>query len=79
METQYQKLFYNTVLSQAISSCGEYLFVGNNFGEVFVYRLVTENCIRFYSLSGNPLSIIYLIISISQYNTDLCHSRRAHI
>lgn len=40
MQSQYQKFFYGTTLSQVISSCGKYLFVGNNFGEVFVYRLV---------------------------------------
>lgn len=67
MESQYQRLFYNTTLSQVISSCGEYLFVGNNFGEVFVYRLVTEKIVFAFShmkLADNPLNI-YLLISIS--------------
>lgn len=38
MIAEYQKLFYNSVLSQTISDCGEYLFAGTNFGEIFVYR-----------------------------------------
>lgn len=33
------KLIYNTTLSQVISSCGEYLFAGNNYGDIFVFRL----------------------------------------
>lgn len=32
------KMFYNTTLSQVIDTSGCYLFVGNNFGEIFVYR-----------------------------------------
>lgn len=38
----FKKLFYNTVLSQTFSACGEYLFAGNNFGDVFVFRLDME-------------------------------------
>lgn len=33
-----KKLFYNTVLSQTFSSCGGFLFAGNTFGDVFVFR-----------------------------------------
>lgn len=32
------KLFYNEVLSQTISECGDFLFVGNNFSEIFVFK-----------------------------------------
>lgn len=32
------KLLYNSVLSQAISSSGDFLFTGNNYGEIFVFR-----------------------------------------
>lgn len=38
----FKKLFYNTVLSQTFSTCGEFLFAGNNFGDVFVFRLDME-------------------------------------
>lgn len=34
-----RKVLYNTVLSQTISSCGKYLFAGNNFGDIFVLSI----------------------------------------
>lgn len=37
MSAEMKKLFYNTTLSQTLSTCGDYLFAGNNFGEVFVF------------------------------------------
>lgn len=40
MQAEYQKLFYSNVLSQAISDCGEFLFAGTNFGDIFVFRFV---------------------------------------
>lgn len=36
MVVEYKKLLYNTVLSQTISSDGKYIFLGNNFGDIFV-------------------------------------------
>lgn len=35
-----KRRIYNTILSQTISTDGRYLFAGNNFGEIFVYRFV---------------------------------------
>lgn len=32
------KLFYNTVLSQIISDCGRFLYAGNNYGDIFVFK-----------------------------------------
>lgn len=37
MASDSKRLFYNTTLCQTISSCGEYLFAGNNFGDIFVF------------------------------------------
>lgn len=37
MSADTKKLFYNTTLSQTLSTCGDYLFAGNNFGDVFVF------------------------------------------
>ncbi|CAD7080840.1 unnamed protein product [Hermetia illucens] len=34
-----RKLLYNTVLSQTLSECGNFLFVGNNFGDIFILSL----------------------------------------
>ncbi|XP_055688073.1 THO complex subunit 6 [Lutzomyia longipalpis] len=35
-----RKKLYNTVLCQTFSSCGNFLFAGNNFGDVFVYSIL---------------------------------------
>lgn len=56
MQAEYQKLFYNTTSSQAISSCGEYLFAGNNFGDIFVFRYIA------YSIVFNFLQYRQIII-----------------
>nr|XP_018911210.1 PREDICTED: THO complex subunit 6 [Bemisia tabaci] len=47
-ETMCDETFYNTSLAQAISPCGNFLFVGNTYGQIFVFNL-RKNCI---SLSG---------------------------
>ncbi|XP_059619187.1 THO complex subunit 6 [Phlebotomus argentipes] len=39
MVIEKRKKLYNTVLSQTFSSCGNFLFAGNNFGDVFVYSI----------------------------------------
>lgn len=32
------KSFYNSVLSQCISDCGQFLYAGNNYGDIFVFK-----------------------------------------
>lgn len=38
MGPELNKIFYNTTVAQCVSTCGEYLFAGNNFGDIFVYK-----------------------------------------
>lgn len=46
MGVDKRRKLYNTVQSQTFSSCGNFLFAGNNFGDVFVFRLV--NALMFF-------------------------------
>lgn len=51
------KRVYNTVLSQTISTDGNYLFVGNTFGNIFVFRLVSFRFVYLISLLNHIHSI----------------------
>lgn len=77
MLAEYQNLFYNTTSSQAISACGEYLFAGNNFGDIFVFRYMSDSIVfNFIQLCRQ---IIIMFRLNFQYITSMCKSRRTNV
>lgn len=58
MVCEKYKLFYNIVLSQVISECGEFLFVGTNFGDILVFRYIPYKVtMHIYAGAGLTISI----------------------
>lgn len=56
MSVEVKKLFYNITLSQTLSTCGDYLFAGNNFGEIFVFWYVSHRLVLISYISQNSFT-----------------------